>query len=75
MTADIEDQDAEQQLPEDFPDGTFGHARPASRLPEHFTPCTPDEQARHVEALLAGIADFAVGPAIEDHLERLKGQS
>lgn len=50
---------------EDVPDGTFGHAR--VRLPDTFTPCTPAEQARHVAALLEGVAGFAVGPAMHRH--------
>ncbi|MEW2567681.1 hypothetical protein [Streptomyces sp. NPDC047070] len=65
MTTHADDQ--AEVPPEDFPDGTFGHARPHIRLPEGFTPCTPDEQARHVADLLEDIADFAVGPAIHRH--------
>lgn len=64
MSAPVEDQDEAEVWPEDVPDGTFGQARPLVRLPAHFTPCTQAEQARHVAALLEGIAGFAVGPAI-----------
>lgn len=71
MTAGVEDQDeAEVWPPEDFPDGSFGHAR----LPDRFSPCTPDEQARHVAALLEGVAGFAVGPALHRRKQPPDGQ-
>lgn len=69
MTAPAEHQDeAEVWPPEDFPDGTFGHAlpaRPLIQLPPNFVPCTPAEQARHVQVLLDELNKFAVGPAID----------
>lgn len=54
-----------QQLPEDVPDGTFGRAQ--LRLPEHFTPCTPEEQARHLAALGEALSGLAIGDIIRRH--------
>lgn len=50
---------------EDVPDGTFGHAR--NRLPDHMTPCTLEEQARHFADLDRAVARFDVGAAIRRH--------
>ncbi len=62
-----EDQDEAEVWPEDFPDGTFGHARTRIQLPEHFTPCTPEEQARHQAALGEALSGLSIGAIMRRH--------
>jgi hypothetical protein len=40
------------------------HAEPAAVLPSHLTPCTPEEQAKHLATLAEGISGFHVGIAL-----------
>ncbi|MGW0795146.1 hypothetical protein [Streptomyces sp. NPDC002692] len=68
MTHPAEDQEQADVRAEDVPDGTFGHAR--HRLPEHMTPCTPDEQAQHLAALGAAVSGFRVGAALSRRRSR-----
>ena len=53
---------------EDVPTGRFGRAE--LRLPEHITPCTPEEQARHLADLDAELSTIRVGVAIRRHTRR-----
>ncbi|WP_043729502.1 hypothetical protein [Streptomyces zinciresistens] len=55
----------EQLVPaEDHPTGTAWRSpgpRPAAELPPGYKPCTRDEQAAHMAALLEGIAGVVIG--------------
>ncbi|MEU4172139.1 hypothetical protein AB0F46_35310 [Streptomyces sp. NPDC026665] len=64
MTAHVDVEPAER-LPEDVPDGTFGHAR--HRLPAHITPCTPAEQARHCRALNEALSGLSIRDLLRRH--------
>ncbi|MFF3891351.1 hypothetical protein [Streptomyces sp. NPDC001914] len=64
MTAHVDLEPAER-LPEDVPDGTFGHAR--HRLPAHITPCTPAEQARHYTDLSQALAGLSIRDLLRRH--------
>jgi hypothetical protein len=52
----------------DVPTGSFG--RTEYRLPEHITPTTPEEQARHLADLDAALSTIRVGDALRRHPTR-----
>lgn len=56
---------------EDVPTGTFG--RVLYPLPRHTTPCTPTEQAAHLQELVEALCGFAVGDAMRRHAQRTPG--
>jgi hypothetical protein len=60
--ADEHGQEQDDVPAEDIPNGRFGGPRPV--LPDHITPCTPEEQAAHFLELAEALSGFVVGDAL-----------
>ncbi|MBD9703411.1 hypothetical protein IHE56_15235 [Streptomyces sp. ID01-12c] len=65
MTAPAGTSGHAQAPAEDVPTGSFGRAE--YRLLEHMTPCTPEEQARHLADLDEALSTIRVGDALRRH--------
>jgi hypothetical protein len=69
--ADEHGQEQDGPLTEDIPNGRFGGPRPT--LPDHITPCAPEEQAAHLLELAEALSGFVVGDALRRHTQRKRG--